>query len=41
MKYRVTKRVNPLNKDETKYYAAPQYIEELTVGDLAKDISDA
>ncbi|MBO6219061.1 MAG: hypothetical protein J6N81_05750 [Treponema sp.] len=32
------KRINPLNKTEEKYYAAPQYMEELTVLDLAKDI---
>lgn len=41
MKYRIVKRTNPLNKDEEKFYAAPQYTEELTVADLAKDISDA
>ncbi len=41
MKYRVVKRLNPLNNDESKFYAAPQYMEELTVLDLAKDISDA
>ena len=41
MKYRIAKRTNPLNKTEEKYYAAPQYMEELTVLDLAKDISDA
>ena len=41
MKYRIVQRINPLNKDETKFYAAPQYTEELTVMDLAKDISDA
>ena len=41
MKYRVVKRINPLNKEESKFYAAPQYMEELTVLDLAKDISDA
>ena len=41
MKYRVVKRLNPINNTESKYYAAPQYMEELTVGDLAKDISDA
>jgi len=41
MKYRVVKRINPLNTDEQKLYAAPQYMEELTVMDLAKDISDA
>ena len=41
MKYRVIKRLNPLNKEESKFYAAPQYMEELTVLDLAKDISDA
>ena len=33
--------MNPLNNEESKYYAAPQYMEELTVLDLAKDISDA
>ncbi len=41
MKYRIVKRINPLNKTEEKYYAAPLYMEELTVLDLAKDISDA
>lgn len=41
MKYRVVKRINPLNTDEQKLYATPQYMEELTVMDLAKDISDA
>lgn len=41
MKYRITKRVNPLNNNESKFYAAPQYMEELTMIDLAKDISDA
>ncbi|MCR5316899.1 MAG: DNA-binding protein [Treponema sp.] len=41
MKYRIVKRMNPLNTAESKYYAAPQYMEELTVLDLAKDISDA
>ena len=33
--------MNPLNNEESKFYAAPQYMEELTVRDLAKDISDA
>lgn len=33
--------MNPLDNTEFKYYAAPQYMEELTVRDLAKDISDA
>lgn len=41
MKYRIAKRVNPLNTEETKFYAAPQYAEELTVSDLAEDISDS
>lgn len=41
MKYRIVKRINPLNNEESKFYAAPQYMEELTVNDLAKDISDA
>ncbi len=41
MKYRVVKRLNPQNNEESKFYAAPQYMEELTVMDLAKDISDA
>jgi predicted histone-like DNA-binding protein len=41
MKYRIVKRLNPLNNDESKFYAAPQYMEELTMLDLAKDISDA
>ena len=36
MKYRIVQRINPLNKDETKFYAAPQYMEELTVMDLAE-----
>ena len=33
--------MNPLNNAESKFYAAPAYMEELTVRDLAKDISDA
>ena len=41
MKYRIVKRMNPLDNTEFKYYAAPQYMEELTVRNLAKDISDA
>ena len=41
MKYRIVKRLNPQNNAESKFYVAPQYMEELTVGDLAKDISDA
>ena len=41
MKFRVVKRINPLNKEESKYYAAPFYMEDLSVIDLAKDISDA
>ena len=41
MKYRIVKRLNPQNNEASKFYAAPQYMEELTVGDLAKDISDA
>lgn len=41
MKYRIVKRMNPLNNEDSKYYAAPQYMEELTVTDLTKDISDA
>ena len=40
MKYRIAKRINPLN-NESKFYPAPQYMEELTLIDLAKDISDA
>ncbi len=41
MKFKATKRINPLNKDEAKYYAKAVYSEELTVLDLAEDISDA
>lgn len=41
MKYRIVKRLNPQNNEESKFYAAPQYMEELAVKDLAKDISDA
>ncbi len=41
MKYRIIKRMNPLNNEESKFYATPQYMEELTIMDLAKDISDA
>ncbi|MDE7139327.1 MAG: DNA-binding protein [Treponemataceae bacterium] len=41
MKFKVIKRTNPLNEEEAKYYAKPVYGEELTVLDLAKDISDA
>ena len=40
MKYRIAKRINPLN-NESKFYPAPQYMEELTLMNLAKDISDA
>ena len=40
MKYRIAKRINPLN-NESKFYPAPQYMEKLTLVDLAKDISDA
>ena len=40
MKYRIAKRINPLN-NESKFYPAPQYMEELTLMDLAKDICDA
>lgn len=40
MKYRIAKRINPLT-NESKFYPAPQYMEELTLMDLAKDISDA
>ncbi len=41
MNYRIAKRINPLNTDEARYYAAPCYAEELGVQDLAADISDA
>lgn len=41
MKYRIVKRRNPLNNEEMKFYAAPQYMDDLTIDDLAKDISDA
>ena len=41
MKYHVVKRINPLNNEESKFYAAPFYMEELSMSDLAKDISDA
>ena len=41
MKYHVVKRINPLNNEESKFYAAPFYMEELSMTDLAKDISDA
>lgn len=41
MKYRIVQRVNPFDKNEIKFYAATQYMEELAVMDLAKDISDA
>lgn len=41
MKFKAIKRINPLNEEEVKYYAMPVYSEELTVLDLAKDISDA
>lgn len=33
--------MNPLNNEESKFYATPQYMEELTITDLAKEISDA
>lgn len=41
MKFKTTKRVNPLNEKEAKYYAKAVYSGELAVLDLAKDISDA
>ena len=40
MKYHVIRRINPLNKTESKFYAAPKYGDELTILDLAMEISD-
>lgn len=41
MLFKVTKRINPLDRSEAKYYAAPFYSEELGIRDLAKEISDS
>ncbi len=40
MMYSVTKRQNPLDrKGDSKYYAAPEYGEEIDINTLAKEIS--
>lgn len=41
MKVKAVKKVNPRNTDETKYYLAPVYADELTLNELAELISDA
>ena len=39
MMYSVVKRQNPLNRNESKYYASAVYGEEITVRQLAAEIS--
>lgn len=41
MQYSVVKRVNPLNRDEQKYYASPVYTDKVDLDDLAEDLSNA
>lgn len=40
MNFKITKRPNPRVKDSYLFHAAPFYSDELTILDLAKDISD-
>lgn len=39
MQYSVVKRQNPLNREESKYYASAAYSEEIGVRQLAAEIS--
>lgn len=41
MKFKVVKRENPQNRADSKFYAAPVYIEEMGITEVAYDISDA
>lgn len=41
MKFKVVKRENPQDRAKSKFYAAPIYIEEMGIVELADDISDA
>lgn len=41
MKVKAVKKVNPRNTDETKYYLAPVYADEMSLNELAELISDA
>lgn len=40
MKFKITKRPNPRNKDSFIYCASPFYTDEITIEDLAEEISD-
>ncbi len=39
MMYSVKKRVNPLNRDESKFYATAEYSDEINIRKLAAEIS--
>lgn len=39
MQYSVVKRINPLNREEAKYYAAAAYGEEIDLRQIASEIS--
>ena len=39
MQYSIVKRQNPLNREESKYYASAAYSEEIGVRQLAAEIS--
>lgn len=39
MQYSVVKRQNPMNRDESKYYASAAYSEEIGIRQLASEIS--
>lgn len=41
MLYKITKRNNPLKKSEWKFYAAPAYGEEISIRELAREISES
>lgn len=39
MKYSITKRINPLKRDEVKFYATADYGDEIDIRMLAEEIS--
>lgn len=39
MRFKVTKRTNPLDRSQEKYYPAPLYSDDITMDDLAEEIS--
>lgn len=39
MKYSITKRINPLKRDEVKFYATADYSDEIDIRMLAEEIS--